>query len=54
MFCHGTQTIDNSRTCLLFHEHGKQNFMQPFFLSRKLATRTMATHKVGLNFTMKS
>ena len=32
MFCCGTQTMDNSRIChcLLFHEHGKENFMQPF------------------------
>ena len=38
MFCHGTQTMDNSRIChcLLFHEHGKQNFVQPFLRSRKL------------------
>ena len=36
MFCHGTQTIDNSRICHcpLFHEHGKQNFVQPFALAR--------------------
>ena len=29
MFCHGTQTMGNSRIChrLLFHEHGKQKFM---------------------------
>ena len=30
--------MDNSRIChcLLFHEHGKQNFVQPFLWSRKL------------------
>ena len=29
MFCHGPQTIHDSRIChcLLFHEQGKQNFM---------------------------
>ena len=29
LFCHGTQTTDYSKIChcLLFHEHGKQNFM---------------------------
>ena len=38
LFCHGTQTMDNRRIChcLLFHEHGKQNFVQPFLRSRKL------------------
>ena len=30
--------MDNSKMChcLLFHEHGKQNFVQPFLRSRKL------------------
>ena len=52
MFCHGTQIMDNSRIChcLLFHGHGKQNFMQPFCLSRKLLRYNM----LGLNFTTKS
>ena len=38
MFCHGTQTTDNSRIChcLLFDEHDKHNFVQPFLQSRKL------------------
>ena len=38
MFRHGTQILDKSRIChcLLFHEHGKQSFVQPFFRSRKL------------------
>ena len=43
MFCHsGTQTMDNSRIChcLLFHEHGKQNFVQPLLWSRKLLRYT--------------
>ena len=45
--------MDNSRIChcLLFHEHGKQNFVQPFCLSRKLLRYTPGTR--GLNFTMK-
>ena len=44
MFCHGTQIMDNSRIyhCLLFHEHGKQNFVQPFQSSRKLLHYTHA------------
>ena len=31
MLCHGTQTMHNSRVChcLVFHECGMQNFMQP-------------------------
>ena len=38
MFCHGTQTMDSSRICLclLFHEQGKQNSVQPFLRSWKL------------------
>ena len=38
MFCHGTQIMENSRIChcLLFHEHGKQNFVQPHLRSSKL------------------
>ena len=42
MFCHGTQTMDNTRIChcLLFHEHSKQNLVQPFCLSRKLLCYT--------------
>ena len=38
MFCNGTQTTDDSRIChcSLFHQHGKQNFVQPFLRSRKL------------------
>jgi len=35
MLCHGTQTL-GFVTCLLFHEHGKQSFVQPFLWSRKL------------------
>ena len=33
-FCHGTQTMVNSKIyhCPLFHEHGKQNFVQPFLI----------------------
>ena len=48
MFCHGTQIMDNSRIChcLLFHEHGKQNFVQPFRLSRKLLRYTHAWTKL--------
>ena len=48
MFCHGTQIMDNSRIChcLLFHEHGKQNFVQPFCLSRKLLRYTNARTKL--------
>ena len=36
--CHGTQAMDNSRIChrLLFHERGKQYFMQPFLRSTSL------------------
>ena len=36
--CHGTQAMDNSRIChrLMFHEHGKQYFVQPFLRSMKL------------------
>ena len=39
-----TQTMDDSRIChcLLFHEHGKQNFMQPFLRSTKLLRWTHA------------
>ena len=52
MFCHSTQTMENSRFChcLLFLEHGKQNFVQPFLQSRKL----LQLHTLRLNFTMKS
>ena len=32
--------------CLLFHEHGKQNFMQPFLRSRKLLRYTHAWTKL--------
>ena len=48
MFCHGTQNMDNSRICrcLLFREHGKQNFVQPFRLSRKLLRYTHAWTKL--------
>ena len=48
MFCHGTQIMDNSRIChcLLFHEHVKQNFVQPFRLSRKLLRYTHAWTKL--------
>ena len=48
MFCHGTQIMDNSRIChcLLIHEHGKQNFVQPFRLSRKLLRYTHAWTKL--------
>ena len=48
MFCHSTQTMDNSRIChcLLFHEHGKQNFVQPFCLSRKVLRCTHAWTKL--------
>ena len=40
--------MDNSRIChcLLFHEHGKQNFVQPFRLSRKLLHYTHAWTKL--------
>ena len=46
--CHGTQSTDNSRIChcLLFHEHGKENFMQRFHLSRKLLRYTHAWTKL--------
>ena len=49
--CHGTQIkgfMDNSRIChcLLFHEHGKQNFVQPFRLPRKLLRYTHAWTKL--------
>ena len=48
MFCHGIQIMANSRIChcLLFHEHGKQNFIQPFRLSRKLIRYTHAWTKL--------
>ena len=48
MFCHGTQTTDNSRIChcLLFHEHGKQKLLQPFLWLRKLLCYTHAWTKV--------
>ena len=48
LFCHGTQTIDNSRIChcLLFHRDGNQNFMQPFLRSRKLLRYTHAWTKL--------
>ena len=48
LFCHGTQIMDNSRIChrLLFHEHGKQNFVQLFRLSRKLLRYTHAWTKL--------
>ena len=48
MFCHGTQIIDNSRIChcLLFHEHGKQNFVQPFRRLRKLLRYTHSWTKL--------
>ena len=40
--------MDNSRVChcLLFHEHGKQNFVQPFCLSTKLLCYTHAWTKL--------
>ena len=46
--------MDNSKMyhCLLFHKHGKKNFVQPFLRSR--IETTTATHMLGLNFTMKS
>ena len=49
--CHGTQITDNSRIChcLLFHEHGKQNFMQQFHLSRKLLRYTHTWTKLHNN-----
>ena len=52
-WCHGTQTKDSSRIChcLLFHEHSKQNFVQPCISAVK--ETTMATHTLGLN-TIKS
>ena len=42
MFCHGTQIMDNSKIChcRLFHDHGKPNFVQPFFPVKE-ATCTM-------------
>ena len=51
-FCHGTQTMDNSRIChcLLFHEHGKQTLCSHFFGQGTY----YATHTLGLNFTMRS
>ena len=47
--CHVTQAMDNSRIChrLLFHEHGKQNFVQPYLASMKvlrLHTRFIKLH----------
>ena len=48
MFCCGTQIMNNSRIChcLLFYEHGKKNFVQPFCLSRKLLRYTHAWTKL--------
>ena len=44
MFCHGTQTMDNSRIChcLLFHEHGKQKLHGAISLVKKASY--YATH----------
>ena len=44
--------MDNSRIChhLVFHDRGKQNFVQPFLRSRKLLR--LPTHTLGLNFTL--
>ena len=43
--------MGNSRSChcLLFYEHGKQNFMQQFHLSRKLLRYTHAWTKLHNN-----
>jgi len=42
MFCYGTQTMDNSRTChcLLFHEHGKQKILCAYWDKSKIICAT--------------
>ena len=51
MFCHGTQTMDNSRICHCCSTNKESKTSCSHFSGQEVTT---ATHTLGLNFTMKS